>query len=92
MAAAAALRARRRSVRGHQGPEGATVTDEIDTSTEHGIQLKSGREVTGEIAWVTVTGFNLSVLGDIDFTIDGVPAGIPRHDHAPDASTGVPTL
>ncbi len=48
------------------------VTDEIETFTEHGILLKSGEELTADIV-ITATGFNLSVLGDIDFTIDGRP-------------------
>jgi cation diffusion facilitator CzcD-associated flavoprotein CzcO len=48
------------------------VTDEITTFTEHGILLESGAELTADII-VTATGFNLSVLGDIEFTIDGEP-------------------
>ncbi|MBK9179432.1 MAG: NAD(P)/FAD-dependent oxidoreductase [Acidimicrobiales bacterium] len=50
----------------------SVVTDEIDTFTEAGILLKSGRELDADII-VTATGFNLSVLGDIAFTIDGEP-------------------
>lgn len=46
------------------------VTDEIDGFTEKGIRLKSGRELEGDIV-VTATGFNLSVLGDIAFSVDG---------------------
>ena len=57
---------------GIKAGKASMVTDEIDTFTEHGIRLKSGREVTGDIV-VTATGFNLSVLGDIQFTIDGEP-------------------
>ncbi len=48
------------------------VTDEIETFTEDGIRLKSGREVNGDIV-VTATGFDMNVLGDIEFTIDGEP-------------------
>jgi cation diffusion facilitator CzcD-associated flavoprotein CzcO len=48
------------------------VTDEIDSFTEGGILLKSGSEITADII-ITATGFNLSVLGDIAFTIDGAP-------------------
>lgn len=48
------------------------VTDEIDSFTEHGIRLTSGRELEADII-ITATGFNLSVLGDIAFTIDGTP-------------------
>jgi cation diffusion facilitator CzcD-associated flavoprotein CzcO len=48
------------------------VTDEIATFTEKGIVLKSGDELTADII-VTATGFDLSILGDIPFTVDGVP-------------------
>ena len=48
----------------------SVVTDEIDRFTEHGILLKSGEELQADII-VTATGFNMSVLGDIDFVIDG---------------------
>ena len=61
------------------------VTDEIDRFTKKGILLKSGEELEADII-VTATGFNLSVLGDIDFAIDGKPLDfsedghLPRHD------------
>ncbi len=47
-------------------------TDEIERFTEKGILLKSGKELEADVI-VTATGFNLSVLGDIDFDIDGKP-------------------
>ena len=50
----------------------SVVTDEIDTFTEHGVRLKSGEELTADII-ITATGFELCILGDIDFTIDGEP-------------------
>jgi cation diffusion facilitator CzcD-associated flavoprotein CzcO len=50
----------------------SVVTDEIDRFTRTGILLKSGRTLEADII-VTATGFNLNVLGDIDFTIDGKP-------------------
>ena len=50
--------------------QASIVTDEIETFTETGITLKSGDELEADII-VTATGFNLSVLGDIAFTIDG---------------------
>lgn len=46
------------------------VTDEIESFTENGLLLKSGKEIKADII-VTATGFNLSVLGDIPFTVDG---------------------
>ncbi len=48
------------------------VTDEIERFTEKGIMLKSGKELEADII-VTATGFNLSILGDIGFVIDGKP-------------------
>jgi cation diffusion facilitator CzcD-associated flavoprotein CzcO len=48
------------------------VTDEIDTFTESGIRLKSGRPLDADIV-VTATGFNLNVMGDIAFFIDDRP-------------------
>ncbi|MDR3509470.1 MAG: NAD(P)/FAD-dependent oxidoreductase [Caulobacteraceae bacterium] len=50
----------------------SVVTDEIERFTEKGILLKSGEELEADII-VSATGFNLNVLGDIDFVIDGKP-------------------
>jgi cation diffusion facilitator CzcD-associated flavoprotein CzcO len=50
----------------------SVVTDEIERFTETGIQLKSGEALAADII-ITATGFNLNVLGDIGFTIDGEP-------------------
>ena len=48
------------------------VTDEIERFVETGILLKSGKRLDADII-VTATGFNLNVLGDIEFAIDGKP-------------------
>jgi len=48
------------------------VTDHIDRFVPEGILLKSGKVLEADII-ATATGFNLSVLGDIDFVIDGKP-------------------
>ena len=50
----------------------SVVTDEIERFTESGLLLRSGRVLEADII-VTATGFNLSVLGDIDFVIDEKP-------------------
>jgi cation diffusion facilitator CzcD-associated flavoprotein CzcO len=50
----------------------SVVTDEIESFTETGILLRSGKSLEADII-ITATGFNLNVLGDIDFTIDGEP-------------------
>ena len=48
------------------------VTDEIDKFTEAGILLKSGKLLEADII-ITATGFDLNVLGDIEFTVDSKP-------------------
>jgi len=58
--------------RGIRSGKASVVTDEIDAFTETGIRLKSGGTLEADVI-VTATGFNLNVLGDIDFTIDGEP-------------------
>jgi monooxygenase len=54
------------------------VTDTIDTFTEHGIKVSSGEEIPADIV-VTATGFNLSVFGDVAFTVDGEPVDFTQH-------------
>lgn len=50
----------------------SVVTDEIEQFTGTGLQLRSGKTLEADIV-VTATGFNLNVLGDIAFEIDGEP-------------------
>jgi cation diffusion facilitator CzcD-associated flavoprotein CzcO len=50
----------------------SVVTDQIERFTEAGILLKSGEELAADII-ITATGFNMNVLGDIEFVIDGQP-------------------
>src|SRR6516165_6448512 len=50
----------------------SVITDEIGTFTETGILLKSDKSIDADII-VTATGFHLSALGGIEFTIDGKP-------------------
>ena len=57
---------------GIKAGKASVVTDEIDTFTEEGIKLKSGDELKADII-VTATGFDLCVMGDIAFSIDGKP-------------------
>jgi cation diffusion facilitator CzcD-associated flavoprotein CzcO len=68
------------------------VTEEIDSFSENGILLKSGRELTADII-VTATGFHLSVLGNIDFTVDGESLDLSRTiTYRGTMFTGVPNL
>ncbi|CCE07463.1 putative Flavin-containing monooxygenase [Bradyrhizobium sp. STM 3843] len=57
---------------GIKSGKASVVTDEIERFTEGGIKLKSGEELPADII-ITATGFNLCVLGDIAFSIDGKP-------------------
>ncbi len=50
----------------------SVVTDEIERFVPAGILLKSGETLEADVI-ITATGFNLSVLGDIAFDIDGEP-------------------
>lgn len=52
--------------------EASAVTDHIDRFVPEGILLTSGKTLEADII-ITATGFNLNVLGDIAFTIDGEP-------------------
>ncbi|CAB4365151.1 unannotated protein [freshwater metagenome] len=53
------------------------VTDEIETFTETGIRTKGGEDLEADII-ITATGFNLSVLGDIAFTVNGEPLDLSK--------------
>ncbi len=46
------------------------VTDHIETFTETGIQLTSGRHLEADIV-ITATGLNLQIAGGIAFSVDG---------------------
>jgi cation diffusion facilitator CzcD-associated flavoprotein CzcO len=48
------------------------VTDHIDRFVPEGIRLKSGQVIEADVI-ATATGFNLNVLGDIAFKVDGKP-------------------
>jgi cation diffusion facilitator CzcD-associated flavoprotein CzcO len=50
----------------------SVVTDQIESFEVHGIRLQSGQLLEADVI-VTATGFNLNVLGDIAFSIDGQP-------------------
>jgi cation diffusion facilitator CzcD-associated flavoprotein CzcO len=55
----------------------SVVTDHIETFTERGIRLKSGRELEADII-VTATGLNLQLFGGIKLTLDGEPANLAQ--------------
>jgi monooxygenase len=48
----------------------SVVTDTIDTFTETGIRLKSGRDLDADLI-VTATGLDLIALGGVELSVDG---------------------
>ena len=72
--------------------QASVVTDHIVRFNETGIELASGEQLDADII-VTATGFNLNVLGDIAFTIDGEP--LTFHDSVTYRGTmfsGIPNM
>lgn len=70
----------------------SVVTDHIKSFTETGLLLNSGRELEADII-VTATGFNMNVLGDIAFDIDGQALDLSQSlTHRGVMFTGVPNL
>jgi len=53
-----------------KGGRASVVTDSIDTFTENGIKLKSGKEIAADII-VTATGLQMQVLGGVAVSVDG---------------------
>jgi len=53
------------------------VTDTIETFTEHGIKLNSGRELEADIV-ITATGLKLLAFGGIEFSVDGERVVLPE--------------
>mgnify|MGYP003958808709 FL=1 len=77
---------------GIKSGKASVVTDHIDHFTEKGILLQSGEELEADIV-VTATGFNMNMMGDIAFSIDGKP--LDFHDtvnYRGMMFTGVPNL
>ncbi|MEZ5925219.1 MAG: NAD(P)/FAD-dependent oxidoreductase [Hyphomicrobiaceae bacterium] len=52
--------------------QASMVTDEIETFTESGVLLKSGKEIAADIV-VTATGLELLAFGGISLEVDGKP-------------------
>jgi monooxygenase len=53
------------------------VTDQIDTFTERGLRLVSGRELEADII-VTATGLNMLALAGIELAVDGEAVDVPK--------------
>jgi cation diffusion facilitator CzcD-associated flavoprotein CzcO len=70
----------------------SVTTDEIERFTETGILLKSGKALDADII-ITATGFNLNVLGDIVFSVDGKPVDFAQSvTYRGMMFTGVPNM
>jgi cation diffusion facilitator CzcD-associated flavoprotein CzcO len=70
----------------------SVVTDEIERFTADGIQLKSGEKLEADIV-VTATGFDLNMMGDIAFEVDGAQLAWPGTvTYRGMMFTGVPNL
>ncbi|HZU60574.1 MAG TPA: NAD(P)/FAD-dependent oxidoreductase, partial [Solirubrobacteraceae bacterium] len=59
-----------------RGDSVSVVTDEIETFTEKGIRLRSGRELEADLI-VTATGLILQPIGGAELVVDGQPVELP---------------
>jgi cation diffusion facilitator CzcD-associated flavoprotein CzcO len=70
----------------------SVVTDTIETFTETGIRVSSGEELEADVV-ITATGFDLSLFGDVAFTVDGEPVDFARQvTYRGIMITGVPNM
>ncbi|WP_370329079.1 flavin-containing monooxygenase [Mycolicibacterium hippocampi] len=53
----------------------SVVTDQIDTFTENGVLLKSGRQLEADVI-VTATGLNVQMFGGMEVLVDGEARGL----------------
>ncbi len=53
------------------------VTDEIESFTENGLSLKSGKQLDADII-VTATGLVLKLFSGMELVVDGVPVDLPK--------------
>jgi cation diffusion facilitator CzcD-associated flavoprotein CzcO len=77
---------------GIRAGKASMVTDEVDTFTETGVRTKGGIDLDADII-VTATGFDMSVMGDIPFVVDGRPVDWSKTvTYRGTMFTGVPNL
>ena len=60
-----------------RGGKVSIVTDEIETFTETGLQLRSGERLDADII-VTATGLKVKLLGGMQVVVDGTPVDLSR--------------
>lgn len=72
--------------------DASVVTDDVEKFVPSGIKVRSGDVIDADII-VTATGFDLSVMGDIPFSVDGVPVDWSKAvTYHGTMFTGVPNL
>ncbi|MEI8080310.1 MAG: NAD(P)/FAD-dependent oxidoreductase [Actinomycetes bacterium] len=59
------------------GGQVSVVTDHVDSLTEAGILLASGRTLDADIV-ITATGLNLQMFGGMQLRVDGLPVSPPQ--------------
>ena len=52
------------------------VTDQVETFTERGVQLRSGADLEADVI-VTATGLQMLALGGVGLAVDGAPVHLP---------------
>jgi cation diffusion facilitator CzcD-associated flavoprotein CzcO len=57
--------------------QASIATDEIETFTETGLLLKSGKELDADII-VTATGLNLKLMAGLQLVVDGAPVDLSK--------------
>ncbi len=57
--------------------QASVVTDIIDTFTEHGLRLASGRELEADVI-VTATGLKMQILSGMAISVDGEPVDLAK--------------
>ncbi len=68
------------------------VTDHIETFTETGLQLRSGKTLDADLV-VTATGLELLLLGDVKLTVDGKAVDVGKTtNYRGTMLSGVPNL
>jgi len=55
----------------------SVLTDHIESFTERGLRLRSGREIEADLV-VSATGLEIQLLGDIALTVDGRPIELAK--------------
>ncbi|MFP5321558.1 MAG: flavin-containing monooxygenase [Acidimicrobiia bacterium] len=77
---------------GIKAGKASVVTDQIVRFTEKGILLESGEELFADII-ITATGFEMSVMGDVAFSVDGEPVDFAQTvGYRGTMFTGVPNM